>query len=283
MSEPIHRSPAFQFYADDFIAGTADMSAEEVGAFIRLLCHQWSKGSIPADEDRSGRIAGLLGSPSLRYVMAKFSPCVDGQLRNNRLELVRAESAKYRAKQVESGKAGASKRWSNPQNPSDPNRVPMPTPLPTPLPTPMANQCPQDSSPSPSPTNTPKAPKGAEPVGFADFWGVYPRKESKVKAINAWKKNEPDQATQSRILKDVVARKASEAWTKENGQYIPHPASYLNQRRWEDLIEVPQTKEMLADKLRAHPGNPNHVAHSTATSQQLCEFSEMLTKYKAMP
>jgi uncharacterized protein YdaU (DUF1376 family) len=59
MSEPIHRSPAFQFYADDFIAGTADMSAEEVGAFIRLLCHQWSKGSIPADEERSGRIAGL--------------------------------------------------------------------------------------------------------------------------------------------------------------------------------------------------------------------------------
>jgi len=130
---------------------------------------------------------------------------------------------------------------------------------------------------------TPKAPKGAEPVGFADFWEVYPRKESKVKAINAWKKAEPDQETQSRILKDVVARKASEAWTKENGQYIPHPASYLNQRRWEDLIEVPQTKEMLADKLRAHPGNPNHVAHSTATSQQLSEFSEMLTKYKAMP
>jgi len=138
-------------------------------------------------------------------------------------------------------------------------------------------------SDSDSDSDSPKAPKGAEPVGFADFWGVYPRKESKVKAINAWKKNEPDQATQSRILKDVVARKASEAWTKENGQYIPHPASYLNQRRWEDLIEVPQTKEMLADKLRAHPGNPNHVAHSTATSQQLCEFSEMLTKYKAMP
>lgn len=283
MTETIHRSPAFQLYADDFLAGTADMSAEEVGAYIRLLCHQWSKGSIPADEERAGRIAGLIGSPSLRYALAKFSLCDDGQLRNARLEQVRAESAKYRAKQVESGRAGASKRWGQLKKHGEPNGMPMATPLPTPLPTPLAKRCPDDSSPSPSPVIPPKAPKGAEPVGFADFWTIYPRKESKVNATRAWKRLNPSDETQARILKDVSNRKNSEGWLKDNGQYIPHPATYLNQKRWEDLFEIPETKESLAARMRSHPGNPNHVANSTATNEQLAEFTQMLDRYKAMP
>jgi len=132
------------------------------------------------------------------------------------------------------------------------------------------------------PEKTPKAPKGAEPVGFADFWSIYPRKESKPNAIKAWVRLSPSDDTQAQILKDVAKRKASEAWVKDNGQYIPHPATYLNQKRWEDLFELPETKETLADKLRAHPGNPNHVAHSTATPDQLAEFAQMRERYRTM-
>ena len=32
----------------------------------------------------------------------------------------------------------------------------------------------------------------------------------------------------------LVWQKKSGQWKKENGQYIPHPATYINQRRWED-------------------------------------------------
>ncbi len=130
---------------------------------------------------------------------------------------------------------------------------------------------------------TPKAPKGAEPVGFADFWSIYPRKESKPNAIKAWVRLNPSDDTQAQILKDVAKRKTSEAWVKDNGQYIPHPATYLNQKRWEDLFERPETKDSLADRMRSHPGNPNHVANSTATTEQLVEFAQMLDRYKAMP
>ena len=142
------KAPAFQFYADDFLAGTADMSAEEVGGYIRLLCHQWTKGGIPNDEERAGRMAGLMGSPSIRYVLAKFSPCDDGMLRNARLEQVRQDQADYKAKQATSGKVGAQKRWSKYQNDGDPNRVAIATPMATP----MAKQWPEHSSPSPTPT-----------------------------------------------------------------------------------------------------------------------------------
>jgi uncharacterized protein YdaU (DUF1376 family) len=168
MSEETKRkAPAFQFYADDFLAGTSDMSAEEVGGYIRLLCHQWTKGGIPNDPDRAGRMATLLGSPSLGYVLAKFSLCDDGMLRNERLEQVRADQEAYKFKQATAGRNGALKRWSKWPDDSDPNGVAIATPMATAWPehsqtiaTPMATTWPENSSPSPTPiihTPTPKS------------------------------------------------------------------------------------------------------------------------------
>jgi uncharacterized protein YdaU (DUF1376 family) len=151
--EQKRKAPAFQFYADDFLAGTSDMSAEEVGGYIRLLCHQWTKGGIPNDPDRAGRMATLLGSPSLGYVLAKFSLCDDGMLRNERLEQVRAEQEAYKLRQASSGRNGAQKRWSKCQNDGNPNGNPNGVAIATPMATPMAKAWPQDSSPSPTPNN----------------------------------------------------------------------------------------------------------------------------------
>lgn len=141
------KPPAFQFYADDFLSGTADMSPEEVGMYMRLLCHQWTKGGIPNDEERLRRMAGAIGSPSLGYVMAKFKKCEDGLLRNDRLERVRAEQDAFRQKQAISGKKGADARWNN----GKPNGVAMATP--------MAKRWPDDGSPSPSPSPSPDSRK----------------------------------------------------------------------------------------------------------------------------
>ena len=168
MSEESKRkAPAFQFYADDFLAGTSDMSAEEVGGYIRLLCHQWTKGGIPNDQERAARMAGLIGSPSIGYVLAKFSPCDDGMLRNARLEQVRDQQTAFKAKQAVSGKAGAEKRWKKCPNDGDPNGEPIATPMATP----MAERWPEDSSPSPTPKiqiqtkiHSPLTPQGGEEV-----------------------------------------------------------------------------------------------------------------------
>lgn len=151
MSDSKRRAPAFLLYVDDFLAGTSDMSCEEVGAYIRLLCHQWTKGSIPNDEERATRMAGLMGSPSLRYVLAKFALCDDGNRRNTRLETVRTERDKFLLQQAENGRKGAEKRWGNGDSNGDPNGKPIATPLATP----MADACPKDSSPSPSPIPSP--------------------------------------------------------------------------------------------------------------------------------
>ena len=40
------------------------------------------------------------------------------------------------------------------------------------------------------------------------------------------------------ILKGLNNYKETEQWQKDNGKYIPNPATFLNQRRWEDSFEV---------------------------------------------
>ena len=70
------------------------------------------------------------------------------------------------------------------------------------------------------------------PDGFDAFWEVYPRKVSKAAAAKAWKAGKLGSITDG-IVADVQKRIATE-WKGAEMQYIPHPATYLNQRRWED-------------------------------------------------
>ena len=168
MSEESKRkAPAFQFYADDFLAGTSDMSAEVVGGYIRLLCHQWTKGGIPNDPERVARIAGLMGSPCVGYVMAKFRLSDGHTLKNERLEKVREEQNAFKAKQSAAGTNGAAKRWNKCPDDGDPNGDPNGVAIATPMATPMAGAWPEHSSPSPSPspsdTDTKKAPRDLSP------------------------------------------------------------------------------------------------------------------------
>lgn len=73
--------------------------------------------------------------------------------------------------------------------------------------------------------------------GFEIFWKAYPRKEKKPYALKAWKKLKPDKDTLAAMLEAIERKKQSEQWRKDNGQYIPHPATWLNGRCWEDTEE----------------------------------------------
>jgi hypothetical protein len=69
---------------------------------------------------------------------------------------------------------------------------------------------------------------------FSIFWEAYPRKTSKATALKSWLKIRPDAALLDVILAAVEAQSKSPQWVKDDGQFIPHPATWLNQRRWED-------------------------------------------------
>lgn len=94
------------------------------------------------------------------------------------------------------------------------------------------------------PESTAKAskPKEDDPflLSFFEFWNVYPKKKAKPQAFRAWRTINPDTNLRGTIVADVVARAKSEDWTKENRQFCPYPATYLNQRRWEDEAPEPE-------------------------------------------
>ena len=66
---------------------------------------------------------------------------------------------------------------------------------------------------------------------FNEFWAAYPRKVGKDKAWAAWQTKKPPLAE---CLKALTWQRMQQQWTKEHGQFIPMPTTYINQGRWTD-------------------------------------------------
>lgn len=71
-------------------------------------------------------------------------------------------------------------------------------------------------------------------VNFERFWAAYPNKTGKLKALESWNRVNPNDELVATILAAVETQKNSQQWRKDAGQFIPHPATWLNQGRWND-------------------------------------------------
>jgi hypothetical protein len=75
---------------------------------------------------------------------------------------------------------------------------------------------------------------------FSAFWKAYPKKRGKLAARKAWKKLKPPLP---KVLETLAAFAASREWRKDNGQFIPYPASWLNAGGWDDEVAANKSKE----------------------------------------
>ncbi len=73
----------------------------------------------------------------------------------------------------------------------------------------------------------------AEP-GFTDFWSEYPRKVAQKAALKAWRALDPDETLRLRMMDALRLDKRSNRWVKDKGEFIPYPATWINQERWTD-------------------------------------------------
>ncbi|MDR1246113.1 MAG: hypothetical protein LBK57_03695 [Clostridiales Family XIII bacterium] len=74
---------------------------------------------------------------------------------------------------------------------------------------------------------------------FKEFWKAYPKKKSKGQAERTWKKLKADDALLAEMFKAIERTKQSRDWKEDGGKYIPHPATWLNARGWEDEPDPP--------------------------------------------
>lgn len=112
------KDPAFLFYSSDFITGVSDLTMEERGQYITLLCMQHQKGAI---SEKTIRL--LLGSAASDDVLMKFERDKDGNYFNARL----AEEIENRKKFIESrknnGKLGGRPQKNKPKENQNNNQT----------------------------------------------------------------------------------------------------------------------------------------------------------------
>jgi hypothetical protein len=94
---------------------------------------------------------------------------------------------------------------------------------------------------------------------FLEFWKSYPKKKSKGAAYKAWKKIKNKDSTLKEILNALEWQIKTEDWTKDKGQFIPNPSTYLNAAGWEDerpgIIEE-EPLIMSLEEMEEKYGNP---------------------------
>jgi len=116
------QSPAFQFYAGDWISDPNRMklSLEEQGAYVLLYCHCWRGYKIPFDYEVMSRMLNCRTEkiekiyPKIKHLFEEKKD-KDGTtyLYCIQAEEERKEQAKNRRKRSVAGKLGAKKRWSD--------------------------------------------------------------------------------------------------------------------------------------------------------------------------
>lgn len=93
--------------------------------------------------------------------------------------------------------------------------------------------------------------QGAECARFDDFWAVYPNKVKKKDALTAWRSAKLDKIADT-IIADVQ-RRCSTEWKGQDMHYVPHPTTYLHQRRWEDETAPTERKDSVSAASQPNP------------------------------
>lgn len=219
------RSPAIQFYFRQF-AGDEHVMAldlDAVGAHILLMCAAGASNrgyKLPSDERM---IRNIIRNPSdldwqrikCQLLSGAWKISKDGhwwEQRGMRRSIQKRKA--FIESQSRKGKAGMEARWKDNHG--------------------YDSAITQHNSSSSSSTSSSNAVQKIEPQSehFQTFWDAYPRKIGKPPARRAWAKIPGIETNFADVLDGLEHWKRSAQWS--DSQFIPYPATFLNQRRWED-------------------------------------------------
>ena len=91
-------------------------------------------------------------------------------------------------------------------------------------------------------------------IDFENWWKEYPRKVAKANAKKSFDKVRKNVSVDV-LIEAVRKQKQSAQWQRDDGQYIPHPATWLNQGRWEDEVNEGSTGAVRSNQANASEWN----------------------------
>lgn len=220
------------FHADEWIAGTLPLKADERGCYITVCAMIYSNGGPILDDARElARICNVTAAKwnRIRSTLLDLGKLrlVDGHLTNTRCETELKKALKRTETAVENGATGGKNsgvsRRLRAQLSNDNNELPEADASRKR----EANHKPRTNEPSP-----PNPQKGAGVSADFDKWyQAYPRKIARADAEKAYRLavKKADAAT---LLAAVQA--FARSMSGKDAKYIPYPASWLNKERWSD-------------------------------------------------
>jgi len=228
------KRPSFQFYPSDWLRDTALRSCSNGarGLWIDMICYMHEgnpyghlkvgdKVILPSN---LARMVGLTIEETEGYLdelkeAGVYDLDIDGTIVSRRM--IRDEN--LRNMRASGGKLGG--------NPAlmDKNKVNL--------------KVIQEVKQKPTPSSSSSSTSSIE-ILFDKFYQNYPKKIGKPKALQAFKKINPDDQLLNEMLQKLEIQKNSSQWLKDGGEFIPHPSTWLNNRRWEDEVSVPEKKNI---------------------------------------
>jgi hypothetical protein len=216
------KDPAFLFYSSDFLTGTYTMTDEQVGKYIRLLCLQHQHGHL-----HQNHMDSIIKTTD-DVIYSKFIKDSDGKYYNQRLQDEIEKRVKYTDSRSLNGSLGGRplKAYGSDM---DMNSKTICEPY-------------ENHSENVIINKKRGVGKGIETSLFDKFYKEYPKHQGRVSAVKAFSKIDMTDDLFADIMASLATWKKSEQWIKDNGQYIPLPATWLNGRRWEDELPQQQPK-----------------------------------------
>ena len=228
-SKPTQKMKAWYLFTEDFVAGTAHLSAQSLGIYIRLLCFNWNKrcSGIPKDKETQYRIASCFTNSecsSCDNVIKEFFVLVNDHYQNER----QLQEYLYISRRMEASKENG-KLGGRPKKPStEPSNNLDKTPLPH------------------TPTPSPKQTKVSYAPSFLKFWEKVANKVSKGTAEKNYMKLEDEWIEKPEELADMYNKYYKSV---EDKQFAKQPAFWLSAKKYLDE----QPKAQSTEKVDLYP------------------------------
>jgi len=197
------KDPAFLFYYQDFLVGTDDLTNEEVGAYIRCLCHQAAKGSVTEKHMKK-----ICVTPDVYdAIHIKFTRNENYDFINPRLSEEMAKRAAYAESRRQNRQKKDMKKISKTYDSH------------------MENEN-ENENENKDVVNL--------NVSFDDFYNAYGKKVDRVKAERRW----TNLTNKERLA--VMRHLPLYIQSTPEIEFRKAPSAYLNQRHWENEVILPR-------------------------------------------
>ena len=226
--------PYIPLYVADYDADTAHLTLEEDGAYLRLLRLCWRTPGCSVPDDPRWIMRKLRVSADDYYRVVE--PIIDefftrglGRVFSPRLQYEKDRIEETAKKRADAGRKGGRPKTPLKTNDKYQSRA-------------KAKQKQPELEPELEPERDTYVSLKADI--FEDWWEICPRKIGKGAARKAFEKafKATDEATLFLAMKSHA-----DAMADKDPQFIPHPATWLNQERWTD--EPEQRKQHHASNL----------------------------------